>query len=175
MSKQIKQMEMDALKKTFTGVRDLVFLSISGVDATAENQMRLALRKKKINLRLVKNSLAARVFQDLGLAGFDAYWREPTTVAWGGTGIAELSKELEVWIKKNAKIKPKVALADGAVIPFETAKKFPTRSEALSRVITLALSPASQLVGQLRGPAARVASQLKTIGEKAPAEPAAAS
>ena len=32
MSKQIKQMEMDALKSTFQGVRDMVFMSISGVE-----------------------------------------------------------------------------------------------------------------------------------------------
>ena len=58
MSKVIKQMQMDALKKDFTGVRDMVLLNIVGLDAIAENQVRLGLRKKGIRLQLVKNSLA---------------------------------------------------------------------------------------------------------------------
>ena len=61
MSKQIKQMEMDALGKVFEGVRDLVALSISGLDSRADNQLRLNLRKKNIRLHVVKNSLARRV------------------------------------------------------------------------------------------------------------------
>ncbi len=35
MSKVIKQMEMDALKKTFDGVRDLVLLNVVGLAAIA--------------------------------------------------------------------------------------------------------------------------------------------
>jgi len=34
MSKQVKQMQMDALAKAFGGVRDLVVFSASGIDAT---------------------------------------------------------------------------------------------------------------------------------------------
>ena len=46
MSKVIKQLEMDALKHTFQDVRDLVVMSVSGVDCQADNRMRLSLRKK---------------------------------------------------------------------------------------------------------------------------------
>ena len=45
MSKQIKQMQMEALKQAFQGVRDMVFLSASKVSAQTENQLRLDLRK----------------------------------------------------------------------------------------------------------------------------------
>ena len=64
MSKVIKQMQMDALKTTFAGVRDLVLLSLSKVDGVSENKLRLDLRKKKIYLHMVKNSLVRRVFDE---------------------------------------------------------------------------------------------------------------
>ncbi len=172
MSKQVKQLEMDALKQEFNGVRDLVLLSISGVSATAENQMRLALRKKNIRLLLVKNSLARRVFQDLGISDVAAHLEGPTTVAWGSSSIADLSKEIDAWVRKNAKVKPKMAVADGAVVSFDAAKQFPTRVEAIARVLSLALAPAARLVGMLRGPGATIAGQLKTIGEKTEAQSA---
>ncbi|HEV3144514.1 MAG TPA: 50S ribosomal protein L10 [Gemmataceae bacterium] len=166
MSKLIKQMEIAAMKKTFEGVRDLVMMKVVGLNAIADNQVRLGLRKKGIHLQMVKNSLARRVFTDMGIA-IDAGWDGSTTVAWGGTSIAGLSKEIEALAKKHDKlIKVKTAVADGQEVPFELALKMPTREEAIGRVIGLALAPASRLVGQILGPAASVASQIKSISEK---------
>lgn len=166
MSKPIKQLQMDALKATFQGVRDLVVLSVVGLPATAENQMRLSLRKKGIRLHVVKNSLARKVFQELGMQ-VNSVWEGPTTLAWGAGSLSELSRELEPLLKKNEKqLKVKGAVSEGTEISFDQALKMPTRAEAIGRVVLLALSPAARLVGQLRGPASRVAGQIKTISEK---------
>jgi large subunit ribosomal protein L10 len=166
MSKAIKQLQMDALKKTFSGVRDLVLVSVSGLPSTAENQMRLALRKKNIRMHTVKNSLATRVFKDLGLSGLAEHLTGPTTVAWGSSSVADLSKEIDAVAKKNDKIKPRIAMAEGAVVSFEAAKKFPTRAEALGRIAALALGPGSRLASLLKGPGSTLAGQIKSISEK---------
>jgi len=176
MSKVIKQMQMDALKDTFKDVRDLVALSVVGLPATADNQVRLGLRKKGIRLQVVKNSLARRVFGEFGMK-VTGIWEGPTTLAWGAGSLSELSREIEAVAKKNKQIKFKGAVSEGNEITFEAALKMPTRAEAIGRVVMLALSPASRIAGQLRGPAGRVAGQIKTISEKtseAPAEPAPA-
>jgi large subunit ribosomal protein L10 len=169
MSKQVKQLQMDALKQTFASVRDMVVLSVSGVDCQTENHIRLALRKKNIRLQTVKNSLARRVFDELGVR-LDSVWEGPTTLAWGGTSIAELCQEIDRMVKGadklKANVKYKLAVADGAPITFDQGLKMPTRAEAIGQVIMLALSPARRLVGQILGPAGRVAGQIKTIGEK---------
>lgn len=176
MSKPIKQMEMDALKKAFHGVRDLVILSISGVGSQVDNTMRLGLRKKKIFMHVVKNSLARRVFDELGLKATTP-WQGPTTVAWGADSIAELSKEIDGLIKKNKKIQVKTAIVDGAEVSFQQALKMPTKPEAIGRIIMLALSPASRVVGQLLGPGGKIVGQIKSLKDKpaesAPAEAAA--
>src|SRR5438105_8000879 len=123
MSKAIKQMQMDDLKKTFGDVRDLVFLKVVGLDAIADNQLRLGLRKKGIRLQMVKNSLARRVFADLGLQ-FKTEWVGSTTIAWGGSSIAGLSQEMEGLIKKHSKVmKAKTAIADGEEISYQDALK----------------------------------------------------
>jgi large subunit ribosomal protein L10 len=180
MSKAIKQMEMDALKTTFQEIRDFVFLSSSGVDAHMDNQMRLTLRKKNIRVHVVKNSLARRVFDGLGMkANSDGFWMGPTLLAWGGSSLAELSRELEAILKKNDKIKAKGAIADGQEVTFKQALSMPTKAEAAGRVIGLALSPATRLVTQILAPAGRIAGQIKTLrertppAEEAPAAPAA--
>ena len=169
MSKQVKQMEMDDLKKTFQEVRDLVAFSAAGVDCQTDNQLRLTLRKKNIRLKVVKNSLCHRVFDELGIQS-DGFWAGPTTIAWGTESLSELSRTLDAEIKKNPKFKDKIkhkgAVAEGQRVTFEQALKMPTRAEAIGRVIGLVLSPAARVASQITAPAGRVAAQLKTLAEK---------
>ena len=165
MSKQIKQMEMDALKSTFQGIRDLVMMSITGLGGTPNNQLRLALRKKNIRLQVVKNSLAKRVFDDMGIA-LAGIWEGTTTLAWGGTSVADLCKELDALLKKTEKVKFKGAVADGQQITFEQGLKMPTRAEAIGRIVMLALAPARRLASQIVGPASQVAGQIKSLADK---------
>lgn len=163
MSKVIKQMQMDSLKNEFKDVRDMVLLNIVGLGAIPENQMRLSLRKKGVRLHMVKNSLARRVFADMGLK-IDGVWEGSTTVAWGGSSVAELAKEIEAIVKKNdKKMKVKGAVADGAQVAFDIALKMPTKAEALGRVVMLALAPASRVASQILGPASQVCGQIKGI------------
>jgi large subunit ribosomal protein L10 len=176
MSKVIKQMQMNSLKDSFKGVRDLVLLNVVGLGAIPENKMRLDLRKKGIRLQMVKNSLARRVFADMGLS-FKSDWVGSTTVAWGGPSVAELSKEIEAIVKKNEKkMKVKTAIADGQEVSFDVALKMPTRAEALGRVAMLAMAPARRVAAQIVGPASQVCGQIKGIKDtkkdEAPAAPA---
>ena len=173
--KEIKEKQMQDLENTFREVRDLVVMSASGLDAITENKIRLDLRKKDIRLRLVKNTYLRRVFERMGMKA-DGFWQGPTILAWGSGSLADLSKELEKTFKGNTKVTFKGAMAEGQQVTFDQALKMPTRAEAIGRVVALALSPASRLVSQMRGPAARVSGQVKTISEgekkegEAPAE-----
>jgi len=169
MSKQIKQMQMDALEQTLGKVRDLVLLSVTGMTCQQDNQLRHTLRKKNIRLQVVKNSLARNVFNRLGM-NLAKVWEGPTTLAWGSTGLADLSKELDTLLKKNDKVKFKGAVADGQEVTFEQALKMPTLAQALGRVVSLILAPAGRLVSQITGPAAAVASQVKSLADKKPEE-----
>jgi ribosomal protein L10 len=175
MSKVIKQMQMDAIRKTFDGVRDMVVLSVKGVNALVDGQFRTALRKKKIRLQVVKNSYTRRVFKEMGLNLPDdsPIWSGTTVLAWGAGSVSELSRGIEAElkdIKKAPQYKDKVtikgAMADGQPVTFDQALKMPTWEEAIARVLSLAMSPAANIVSALKGPASGVAGQVKTISEK---------
>jgi large subunit ribosomal protein L10 len=180
MSKQMKQMEMDVLKDTFKGVRDMVVLSVKGVNAIVDNTVRHSLRKRNIRMKVVKNSLTRRVFGDMGFSIKDdsPFWVGTTVIAWGAGSLGELSKAIDAEFKgKQAaglkdKLTVKGAISDGAPVAFELAVKMPTRAEAIANIIGLALAPAARLLGQITGPASSLASQIKSISEK-PGEPAA--
>ncbi len=185
MSKVIKQMEMDALKDNFQGVRDLVVLSIQGLNCQADHGLRSALRKKKIRLQVVKNSLTRRVFNELGLkVGDDSpYWLGPTALAWGTESAGELSRAIDAELKnaKTAavykdKVKIKGGIVDGQAIDFTVMTRMPTRAEAIAGVLAAILGPAGAVAGCLTGPISQVAGQVQTLAErKEEAAPAATS
>jgi large subunit ribosomal protein L10 len=175
MSKVIKQMQMDALKGIFHDVRDLVVLSIKGLNAPADNQFRAAMRKKNIHLQMVKNSYTRRVFGELGLRVPEdsPFWVGTTVLAWGTSSVSELSRAIDTELKAPkmaAQYKDRVtikgAIVDGSPTKFDVALKMPTRTEAIGRVVALAMSAGSRLVGQILGPAGGVAGQIKTKSEE---------
>lgn len=183
MSKVIKQMEMNDIRRAFDGVRDMVVLTTKKLSAQGEYTFRAALRKKGVRLKAVKNSLARRVFKEMNLSVPDdsPYWQNQTVLAWGGNSVAELSKEVDAELKnpKNAglykskqeeRIIIKGAIADGTAVTFKQAIEMPTREDLLAQIVSMIVGPGAQLAACLEGPGAQLASQLKTIAEKEGAE-----
>jgi ribosomal protein L10 len=179
MSKKIKELELNDLRKTFKGVRDFVLLEPLKLDSAADYEMRKTLRAKKIRVKLVKNSFVKKVFIENKInvdpgAG-------PTMLCWGadstkdlGTAVEAILKQLRPDLKQPEKIKPKTGVADGEAIPLVELKNLPTRQEAIGGVIAALLGPASSIAGCLVGPANDLAGILKAIEDKGSGAEAAA-
>ncbi len=168
MSKYVKELMMDQLRTDFDGTRSVLILDFKGLDATSENQLRLDLRKKNIQVRALKNSLARKVFSDLGLEGLGRYLEGPSVAIWGGDGVAELAKEITGQLKKLKKPEIKGGAVDGVVIgpaQVEDITKLPSREELIGRVAALALAPVQRVVSLANAPASNLLGQLKTLAE----------
>ncbi len=179
MSKKVKALEIEALRRSFAGVKDYVVVEPLKVDAATDLEFRRKLRAKKIRAQVVKNTYAKRVFTEMGIA-VDV-WAGPTLLCWGGANIKELSSTVDEQVKASRKdpkapekYKIKTAIADGEAIPIEQAKVRPTREEAIGDVIAALLGPGASLAGCLVGPATQLAGILKAIEEKGPKEGEAA-
>jgi ribosomal protein L10 len=177
MSKKIKELELNALRQTFKGVKDYVILEPLKVDSGTDYEFRKRLREKKCRVQLVKNSFLKKVFTENGVqvepgAG-------PTLLIWGGESIKDLAnavdgllKDLKKDPKAPDKFKEKTAVAEGQPVTLKVATTLPTRKEAIGSVVSALMSAGSDLAGCLIGPANQIASILKTIEEKTPAVPA---
>lgn len=183
MSKIIKSMEIEALRKDLKNVKDFVFLEVQGITAQNNTSLRATLRKKKIRLKVVKNTLIRKVLNEEGIniSKDSAYLHGPTVMAWGGNSIAQLCRDIEAELK-NPKtsagyvktVKIKGAVADSLPVPFDVAIKMPTREEAIGNILGLILAPGARLASQITSVGGIIASQIKTVSEKAPAEKAGA-
>src|SRR4051812_12570876 len=168
MSKYVKEMMMDQLKSELDGSTSVLILDFKGLDAVSENKLRLDLRKKKIHMRAVKNTLAKRVFTEAGLGGLDQFLTGPSVAVWGGDGVAELAKEISDQVKKLKKPEIKGGAVDGVVISATQVAditKLPSREALIGRVVALAIAPAQRVVSLANAPASGLLGQLKTLAE----------
>src|SRR6516162_3375363 len=172
MSKYVKELMMDQLRSDLDGDRSLLILDLKGLDAISEFQFRRDMRKKSIRVRALKNSLARRVFSEMGMEGLSSYLEGPSVLVWGGDGVAELAKEVSTQVKTLKKPQIKGGAVDGVVIgpnQVDDITKLPSREALIGRVVSLALAPAQRVVSLANAPAGGLMSQLKTLSEGAPA------
>lgn len=177
MSKYVKELMMDQLRSDLDGTTSVLILDFKGLDAVSENQLRLDLRKKNIRIRALKNSLARKVFSEMGIEGLGRYLEGPSVAVWGGAGVAELAKEITAQLKTLKKPEIKGGAVDGVVIGPEKVQditKLPSREELIGRVAQLALAPAQRVVTLANAPASGLLGQLKTLAEGATADNAEA-
>jgi large subunit ribosomal protein L10 len=164
---------MNQLRTDLDGTRSVLILDLKDLDATAEHGLRRDLRKKAIRLRVLKNSLARRVFTELGMEGLSRYLEGSSAVVWGGEGIAELAKEITTQVKNLKKPAIKGAAVDGVVVGAEQVEeitKLPGREALIGRVVGLALAPVQRIVALANAPAAHLLGQLGTMSEGADGE-----
>ena len=172
MSKYVKELMMDQLRTELNGSRSVLILDLKGLDAVAEHQLRRDLRKKSIKIRALKNTLAKRIFSEMGVSGLSKYLEGPSVAVWGGDGVAELAKEVSTRVKTLKKPLIKGGAVDGIVIgpdQVEDITKLPSREALIARVVALALAPAQRVVALANAPAGGLMGQLKTLSEGAPA------
>lgn len=172
MSKKIKEMELNALRKRFQGVKDYILVEPAKVDAATDFNFRKTLRGKKIQCQLVKNTLAKKVLSENGVA-VDGTWGGPTLLCWGADSVKALATTVDTAIKDAKKdpkapdkYKVKTAFAEGQPVTFDVAKNLPTRQEAIGELLAAILGPASALAGCLVGPANQLAGCVAAIEEK---------
>lgn len=170
MSKYVKDLMIDGIQKVIGECREVVVLDVSKVDAVNANRMRLALRQKNIRLLGVKNAVARRALGQIGLSGVGASLVGPSTLAFGGEDIVALSRELSEWAKKIKVMEIKgggLGETSLSAPDVETLSKSPGRKEMLSQLVGLILSPGARISGSLLGAGGKVASQVKTLCERA--------
>jgi large subunit ribosomal protein L10 len=178
MSKYVKELMMDQLKSDLDGSRSLLIVDLKGLDAITEHQLRRDLRKKSIKIRALKNSLARRVFADMGMDGLGQFLAGPSVAVWGGDGVAELAKEMWRQVKTLKKPEIKGGAVDGVVIgpaQVEDITKLPSREALIARIVGLALAPAQRVVALANAPASNLLAQLKTLSDGASGDAAAGS
>ena len=147
MSKYVKNLVAEHLRDRLRNIHDALLVNMVGLDANTNTRLRAILREKKIQVVVVKNSMAARATEGTPLAPLFAGLGGTAAVCWGGEDIVSLSKEITKLVRDD-KYKPFEArggVMDGEPLTaadVQRVSKWPSRSEQLSILLGQILGPA---------------------------------
>jgi large subunit ribosomal protein L10 len=149
---------------------DAMIIGIRGVKAVDTTRLRHTLAKKNIRITVVQNALARKSFQGTRLEGLKDLLTGSSALAYGSESVVEVAREICQLVAKMPAVELKGAVLDGIIFKgkqaVEELSKYPTRDEAIGQIVTLVVSPARKLLGQIKGPGAKVGGIIKAIEEK---------
>ncbi len=151
-------------------LHDAVLISNRGGKAVDTTRLRNNLAKKNIRITVVRNALARKTFEGTSLAALDELLAGASALAYGSDSVVEVARALVDSMGKMPALELKGAVLDGTLFKgksgVEELAKFPTKDEAIAKVVTLVVSPGRTLMGQVKGPGTTLGGIIKAIETK---------
>jgi large subunit ribosomal protein L10 len=171
MSKFVKDLITNDLRNRLKGVDDALLVDVIGLKNDKNIALRQRLRKKNMQLLVVKNSLARRATEGTRLERAFEGAQGTMALVWGGEDIISLAKEvIKITEEKGYElVTAKGGVMDGQPLAADQVKavsKWPSRKEQLSILSGQILSVGATLSGQLLACGSKLASQIKKKSEE---------
>lgn len=135
------------------------------------NTLRAKFREKDVTYKIYKNTLVQRAMQEVGgyEAAFDLLERQ-TAFAFSNGNPAVPAKVIREFLKETKdKPKFKAAVIEGAVYDasqLESLSEMKSKEEVIGDIMSLLLSPMSNIISGLQAQGSNIVGAIKTIAEK---------
>lgn len=140
-----------------------------GLSVADMTSLRVKAREAAVRVRVVRNTLARRALQDTEFECMADRLIGPLVLAFSENEPAAAARVMRDFAKTNDKLDIKLAAFGGQVMEgneIDVLASLPTRDEALSKLLSVLLAPASKLVRTLAEPQARVVRTMAAVAEK---------
>src|SRR5262245_17190487 len=167
MSRAIKEMVEKDLKKNYADLDSVMVVSVHGLSGVDVNTLRGKLRKKKIEVHVVKNRAAKRVLKGTPLEPIGKALTGPCAFVTGGPSPVDTAKELIELIKDYPKFELRQGIVEGEkeLLTVEQISKRRSKAEIQGEVVMLFCSPARRIAGCLKI-GGKIAGCIKAIADK---------
>lgn len=116
MANELKELVVKGLISNYRNTSNYLVVSYQGIKALEFDQLRKDLRKKKICMEIVKNSLAVIAFKELGITGLVSVLTGPSAIVTGGDDPVVMAKETLEWSKKLPFLRLRGGFVDGTTV-----------------------------------------------------------
>ena len=169
MSKALKKLIVEELVADYRDKKNLILVNFKGINAQQTNVLKRDLTGKNINARVVKNSLAAIAFKEIGIAELGNMLEAPTVVATNEDDPVELAKTLEKYSKEISGFDIVGGWVDGELMSIEdisTLASIPPREVVLTQIVFAIKAPMVQMANVFNATANNLCQVLHAIKEK---------
>lgn len=172
MSKQLKNWLREDVKRRLGDDREVLVLRIEKFSVGSANDLRSSLRKQGARMTVLRNRVARRAFDELGIGAAAALLQGMSAVAHGGKdGLPAVSRVVTDWRKKNkdAGVEILGGYMDGQVLSppeVESLAGLPGKPELLAMIASAVSQPMQTIASQVNEMIAGVARAVDAVREQ---------
>lgn len=169
MARSVKEFILNELKGRLSDRDGMVLVDTTGLDAQNAEEIRTQLRSNGLQMMVVKNTLARKVLEEMGLTEVGKQLQGPTALLFGDDGALGASKVLIPWRKKRKLLAVRGGLLEGRVIEsvdVERLALIPEMPVLQAILLSLLQGPMTRLHFAVSGPARTFAALLAALAKK---------
>ena len=177
MNRLQKEAFVSSFQEGIDKAQAMALLSFNKLDVEQMTSFRLSLRKKDIRVKVVKNTLAKRVFENTPYKSVISQFEGPTLVVYSAGDPVVTAKAIAEWTsKENIEMKFKAGAAMGQLLSdaqLRVLAKLPGKKELFVNFLWALKSPQTGFLYALQDPPRRLGYALGAFKAKKEKEAAA--
>ena len=149
-----KEAKVEELKAIMAETKGFYLADFTGIDVASVTELRSKLRDAEVQYQVIKNRLAIRAAEEVGITGLKEYFTGPTAIAYSKEDPIAPAKILQDFVTDGGKIQIKTGFIEGEILAadrVEALAKLPSKEELISKVVAGVQSPLYGLSGVLNG------------------------
>ncbi len=168
----VQPLKIDRVNELVALIRDaksVILNDFTGLNVADISELRAACRKNGVAFRVVKNTLAKRCFEELGIDGIEQFLEGPTALAISNDDEVVAAQVLKKFADEFELPRLKGGYVAGSVLGENEVKQLaglPGREALLAQVVGTLQAPMRDLVGVLSASLRDLAGVLNAISEK---------
>ena len=171
MANSVKVGMVAELHDIFSRAKSAVVANYQGIDAKGITALRVHMRSRSVDFRVVKNTLARRAVKDTSLEVLGEDFKGPVSILVGFEDVVAPAKALADFAKSGATKSPEIicGVVEGKKVSpeeVEALAKLPSREELISQMLSVFQGPTTNFAGVFSSLLRKFLGTLDAIREK---------
>ena len=171
MANSVKVEMVEELHDMFSRAKSAVVANYQGIDAEGITALRVHMRSRSVDFRVVKNTLALRAVKDTSLEVLGEDFKGPISILVGFEDAVAPAKALADFAKSGAAKSPEVicGVVDGKKVSpgeVQALAELPSREELISQMLSVFQGPTTNFAGVFSSLLRKLVGTLDAVREK---------
>ena len=171
MANSVKVEMVEELHGMFSRAKSAVVANYQGIDAEGIRALRVHMRNRSVDFRVVKNTLARRAVKDTPLEVLSEDFKGPISILVGFEDAVAPAKALADFAKSDATKSPKVicGVVEGKKVSpgeVQALAELPSREELISQMLSVFQGPTTNFAGVFSSLLRKLVGTLDAVREK---------
>ena len=171
MANSVKVEMVEELHGMFSRAKSAVVANYQGIDAEGIRALRVHMRNRSVDFRVVKNTLARRAVKDTSLEVLGEDFNGPISILVGFEDAVAPAKALADFAKSGAAKSPEVicGVVEGKKVSpgeVQALAELPSREELISQMLSVFQGPTTNFAGVFSSLLRKLVGTLDAVREK---------